>query len=73
MSNDLVKRLRHLSRSYSIATSSWPPYEDALKDVDAEIERLREALENISDNALTIEDAVRIADAALATMGPRDA
>jgi hypothetical protein len=42
----------------------------------AEIERLRAALENISDNGgdtLTIEDAVRIADAALAVMEPPDA
>jgi hypothetical protein len=51
----------------------------ALQDMRAEIERLRaalatalETLENISDNGgdtLTIEDAVRIADAALARIG----
>jgi hypothetical protein len=50
-------------------------------DAAAEIERLsaalktaREALANISDNGgdtLTIEDAVRIADAALGPAGPK--
>jgi hypothetical protein len=41
---------------------------DALDEAVKRNEALVAALENISDNALTIEDAVRIADAALAAM-----
>jgi uncharacterized small protein (DUF1192 family) len=64
-----IERLRAALAEVSEANVYWGYWGEQVNVLNNEIDRLKAALENISDNGgdtLTIEDAVRIADAALA-------